>query len=1362
MDQAVTGIKDNQAAAFENNVISGINPSYSIGIDIGYSSVKIALVDDYNDVVYTDYVLHKGKIREKLTKVLARLSELYETGDIIYGGITGSESRILSPIYGKNHVKDIPALIEGCTRQEHGACSIMDIGGENARYITGFGDGSRSNVEISMNPNCSAGTGSFLEEQVSRLNLDIGDYSACAAKSKTIPRIAGRCSVFAKTDIIHHQQEGVPVEDILQGLAYALVRNYRGAVVRKLPVRAPVVFTGGVALNEAIEKAIKDVFNLGDGELIVPGMCAETQAIGAAIIAKKDCLGLNLKALRGDPRLLNECNSYEDQDVKLPALGIFGNNDSREKHICKPFNRSNGKIRCFLGVDTGSTSTNLVLIDEDNEIIAYRYLRTLGDPVKAVFTGLRELGDELTGTGDNIEIAGVGTTGSGRYMIARTIGADVIKDEITAQAKAASTIDNTTDTIFEIGGQDSKFISLNDGRVTDFQMNKICAAGTGSFIEEQSNKFEIPIDEFGEIALKSKKPVNLGERCTVFIETSIASRLAGGTPTEDIVSGLCYSIAKNYLNRVVGQKKIGDKIFLQGGIAYNQGVVNAFRALTGKEVTVPPFFSVTGAYGSALLTKEEIGTKKTGFKGFYQDESGDVNEASKEQEPAVDNEPEFSRAVNDIIFEGYDGKIDPAKKTIGMPRALFTYGMYPMFSAFFRALGYNVVLSDPTNEETVRLGQEYSLDETCYPVKLVNGHVAELMNKNVDYIFFPDLYTVLHPGSHSRQDFGCPYMQLAFKLVNRAMELDKKGIKLLSPTIGFSLGEEFMKKGFMDLGRQLDRSPEETGRGLGCGMEAFNAFEKRVEEKGREMVKDLKPDEKAFVLISKTYGVADPALNLGIPEKLKEMGYKVLAFYNLPESDISKEHPNMFWPFGQHILEAAQVVRSHPNLYAIFLTHHGCGPDTVFTHYFRDIMGDKPYLNIEIDEHSSGVGVTTRLEAFVNSLRHISEGDAEDMNVYPGRVAHNETDIKTDISDLPENARVYIPNVYPYSQLFCEFLKTSGIDCRIIPETDGRSLDEGRKHIMTNEYLSMTALIGDVLSIPGIREHDMNPGFIYIPQAEGAEVDGQYNRMIRTVLDRERLRGVGIIAPYYEDLISGNKRHLDQIFLILVAGDLIRTAHYASRDNYLKKITRMIDDGNLNIESLLALSKKILSELRVSEFKGAIFAGGELFVLYNDYLNAFTFREIEDKGYRVAYAPLSECMWHFWTDIIKRADEEKRELLLPMIDLLESYISEMNISLEEMSPFEDNPSGLIERADASTGYYAGAFGRYRESKILGEMKGIDGIINVSSLYENTAITLNTLHKGFDGRNSLPVLNLSFDGNENENDKVRIESFLYYL
>jgi predicted CoA-substrate-specific enzyme activase len=1333
-----------------------LNPEYSLGIDIGYSSVKIALIDEHNQIVHTDYVLHKGKIKETLRKILIELRRKYETRSMVTCAVTGSESKLLSNNGDLTHINDVSALIEGSVLMNGNVCSIIEIGGETSRYITGFGKNDRSEIEISMNSNCSAGTGSFLEEQISRLGLDIEEYSSYASRSKSIPRIAGRCSVFAKTDVIHHQQEGVPVEDILQGLAYAVVRNYKGAVVKRLTLEKPVIFTGGVAFNRAIATALKDILKLDDNELFIPKECGNVASIGAAVAAKENDLRVDFSKVLNILEDMENSSKVKSQTVNLPALGQFGFGDGEKKHICK-FPDICDIINCYLGVDVGSTSTNLVLIDEKSNMIAYRYLKTLGDPIKAVVEGLKDLGEQY---GDMVNVIGAGVTGSGRHMIAKLIGADLIKDEITAQAKAAVSIDSSVDTVFEIGGQDSKYISLSEGMVTDFQMNKICAAGTGSFIEEQANRFDIDIDDFGKIALKGNKPVYLGERCTVFIETSIAAHLASGIRIEDITSGLCYSIAKNYLNRVVGHKKIGNRILLQGGIAYNQGVINAFRALTGKDIVVPPFFSVTGAYGVAVLTKEEIQQANTTFKGFNIEENSFQAISYEEQTVELGDKSEFNEMINKLMFEDYDGSIDHSKKTIGLPRALFTYGMYPMFNTFFRELGYNVIMSDPTSEETIILGQEYSQDETCYPIKLINGHVAELVNKNVDYVFFPDLYTVVHPGSHTRLDFGCPYMQLAFKIVNRAMELDRRDIELLSPTIGFSLGEEFTRNSFMALGNQLGKSPENTMLALQKGMKAFHDFEKRIEKKGKEIVKSLKPDEKAFVLISKSYGVADQVLNMSIPDRLKEMGYGTLAFFNLPEGNIAEEHPNMYWPFGQHILEAAQVVRSHPNLYAILLTHHGCGPDTVFSHYFKEIMGDKPYLNIEVDEHSSDIGVITRLEAFVNSLHNIPAETAKDMDVYLSDLQHADARIITNFDDLPENAQLYIPDIYPYSQLLCELLRTYGTDMKTLPRTSDRSIDEGRKHTVTNEYFSMAALIGDVLAIPEIRDCGKRQKYLLIPQSEGAEVDGQYNRLLRSVLDKEGIKDVGIIAPFMEDLLFMDEEILNNVFLTLIAGDIIRTVPHVSRDVYLEKAQEMIRNKQLCVRSLEALLEDISVEYKMNNFKKSVFAIGEPMILYNDFLNNYVFKNIESMGHRIVYAPFSEYMWHFWKDFADQTKNDNRTVLQAKLDAFKGFISAINKSLSEYSPFENDLDCLIGRADNTTGYYAGAFGRYRGSKVLGELKGVDGIITAASIYENTGIILNILHKSFVNGNNKPVLNLTFDGNES--DGTRIESFLYYL
>ncbi|BCS88121.1 acyl-CoA dehydratase activase [Pseudodesulfovibrio sediminis] len=1321
----------------------------TIGIDIGYTSVKTVILDASGGVVHTSYTLHKGHGIRELARLVREILRQPETAGITYGAVTGSGASLLSKFGDFHQVNEVAALVEGALFLDGSSSSILEMGGQTAKYITGFSPEDKSNVQVSMTSNCSAGTGSFLEEQVSRLGVGIEEYSELAANAASVPRIAGRCSVFAKTDITHHQQEGVPVADILAGLAHAVVRNYRGAVMRGLPRTPPFFFAGGVARNRTIREAMKTVLGFDEDQLHVHEHADKAAAFGAALLAAEQRLPLDLIAVVGIKDKAGAAGLHRQDAVRLEPLLGFGKGDAEGKHDCPRPHAAAKPVDAWLGIDVGSTSTNVVLSDGDDHILQHLYLRTAGDPNRAVRSALQQMIQIING---NIRVAGVGVTGSGRHMIGRLVGADLVRDEITAQARAAVAMDPEVDTIFEIGGQDSKFIALKNGVVTDFQMNKICAAGTGSFIEEQAKKLGLTLDEIGPNALAASSPISLGERCTVFMESSIAAHLSQGADIAELAAGLCYSIVKNYLNRVVSNKRVGRKVFLQGGVAHNQGVVNAFRSVTGKKVMVPPFFSVTGAYGAAILTRETMAAEHrsdTVFKGFYPPDIPRANSSAAVPSPTGSA---FNKELQAFIFRDYDPTIDPSRKTVGIPRALFTFGMFPMFYPFFKALGCNVILSEPTSEKTVRLAQEYSLDETCYPVKLINGHAAELVEKGVDFLFFPDLYTVSHPGSLSRQNYGCPYMQAAFKIINKAMDLKSKGIKLLAPTIAFNQGKKFMHKVFMDMGWEVGGNKEQTMLALTTAMQSFKDFEARMEKRGKDL-KDLVPGRKTFVLISKIYGVADPVLNLGIPDKLAEMGYQTLPFYALPEVGIFDQNPNMYWPFGQHILEAAKQVAAHPDLHAIFLTHHGCGPDTVTAHYFREIMGDKPYLTIEVDEHSSGVGVITRVEAFVNSLERQGAGKA------PARESKTKP-VAISSSIKRRDGTLLLPNLYPYSQLFAESMRRRGHDVTLFNASTMASVDFGRRHTVTNEYFSLVALLGDMLHTLRLPHILPNRSTVVLPQNEGAEVDGQYARFLRAKLDETGYDGVGICAPFLEDLLDMDRDHLDSIFLCLVAGDLVMLTPPAHRKYVLETILENERNGNLDRCLLTSIARHIHTWNATPDTGKRVFVLGEPLVMFNDFLNDGTFKRMEANGHRVVLAPLSEYLWSFWRDHLALDNGLNRKNRSCRLCDLQRLIRIISEELGPQTHFAPDLESLMLEADRGLGYYTGAFGRYRSVKAGSLPPGPDGIISVSSMYENTGISLEILRNGSDG--GLPHLHLTFDGNPNANDRIKTESFLHYL
>ena len=560
----------------------------SLGMDIGTSTVKLVLLRD-GAMAKQWMAVHHGRPFACLKKGLSALELDADTPFSLC--VTGSNTEALLeqapdiPSFG-----DIPAVVEGVRQIVPQAGSVIEIGSQGARFIT---DLQSRALQFSVNEHCAGGTGSFFEDQMSRVGCKLEDYSSLVEQAQSVPRLSGRCAVFAKTDIIHRQQEGVSTPDILLGLCYAMIRNYKATIVRRLPVCKPVVFCGGVTCNAGVIRAIRDVFGLSEEELIVPEFARYEAALGAALKASGS---FTLRQLNDS---LDRTLTTHHTVGTLPKLELRPGTSLAEPNATEIIPESG----CALGIDIGSTSTDLVLVGADGELVDFQYLRTAGDPEGAVRKGLASIRQRF---GD-IRFTAVGVTGSGRERVGKRIGADAVRDEITAQAKGAAHWVPEVDTVFEIGGQDSKYISIQNGEVVDFQMNKICAAGTGSFVEEQAARMGIPLAEFGTLALSSEHPASLGERCTVFIETAIASASAEGISRADIAAGLCHSIVQNYLHKVVGSKPVGQHIVLQGGVDYNPGIVAAFQSAYGDRVQVSPVFSISGAYGVALLAQEAVG-----------------------------------------------------------------------------------------------------------------------------------------------------------------------------------------------------------------------------------------------------------------------------------------------------------------------------------------------------------------------------------------------------------------------------------------------------------------------------------------------------------------------------------------------------------------------------------------------------------------------------------------------------------------------------------------------------------------------------------------------------------------------------------
>ncbi|MGC8937564.1 MAG: acyl-CoA dehydratase activase, partial [Thermodesulfovibrio sp.] len=715
----------------------------SLGIDVGSETAKIAVVDSDFRIIEKLYLKHFGKPAEIVSRILMDIASRYSDLKICFTGVSG---RFIAKNAGAPYVNEIVSQATATSFFYPQVRTIIEIGGEDSKLV--FLDKKGRIKDFSLNSICAAGTGSFLEQQAERLGLTIEQFSELATKSERPSKIAGRCSVFAKSDMIHLQQIATPLEDIIAGLCFALARNFKATMFKGRSIEKEVAFQGGVAANRGMIKAFKKV--LGINEILIPEHFEVTGAIGAAIKAQKEGAYLNEAIIEKLGKLKAEIE-YGLPPLSASSLksSVFSFQPLKPQHA-------------YLGIDVGSVSTNIVLIDEEGRIITKKYLPTAEKPIDAVKRGLSEINREI----QNIQIKGVGVTGSGRYMIGDFVGADVVKNEITAHARGAIHFDPSIDTIFEIGGQDSKYIKLKDGKVVDFEMNKACAAGTGSFIEEQADKLGITLEEFQSLAFSSKTPCKLGERCTVFMENSLVINLHKGARKEDIVAGLCYSIAENYINRVVAGKSIGKRIFFQGGVAFNRAVVAAFenflkeRVDSVLELIIPPHHEVMGAIGVALIAKDFMKNgKESKFKGFslkdrlYSISSfeckgcpnyceinrvkieGEENYLfyggrcdKYERQDVTSRLPDPVKLREELLWKAhkeYEAQYrDRKAPVIGIPYIFFFHDHLPFWSTLLWELGFNVKVSDKTNKEIINKGVEKVLSEACFPLKVAYGHIA--------------------------------------------------------------------------------------------------------------------------------------------------------------------------------------------------------------------------------------------------------------------------------------------------------------------------------------------------------------------------------------------------------------------------------------------------------------------------------------------------------------------------------------------------------------------------------------------------------------------------------------------------------------
>jgi predicted CoA-substrate-specific enzyme activase len=1070
-------------------------------------------------------------------------------------------------------------------------------------------------------------------------------------------------------------------------------------------------------------------------------------------------------------------------------------------------------VAAYLGVDVGSISTNLVVIDSSKRVIARRYLMTAGRPIEAVRQGLLEIGNEI---GGQVAIRGVATTGSGRYLIGDFIGADVVKNEITAHARGALSIDPRVDTIFEIGGQDSKYIRLENGAVVDFTMNKACAAGTGSFLEEQAEKLAVSIkDEFGGLALSSDAPAALGERCTVFMESSLNRLQQLGAAKQDLVAGLSYSIVLNYLNRVVEDRRVGEVIFFQGGTAYNRGVTAAFEKVCGKKITVPPHHDVLGAVGCALIALEHCPAGPSRFKGFdlaqrqyaldsfacadcpnaceirrvsiagepplhYGSRCGKFDE---QQRPSLGKDlPRLFSEREKILLEGY-APAQPLPEhapTIGFPRATIFYEMFPFWNAFFAELGFRLVPSAPTNRALITTGCETALEETCFPIKVAHGHILELLARGVDYLFLPCVVNLDHVSSDAETSYNCLYVQSLPYVARAAIDFSKYSTRVLVPVFHFEWGEKVFVPEMQELARELGCSGKKVQRAIAAAWSSLHRFRKKLVQRGQEILGSLPQGTPALVLVSRPYNGGDPGLNCRIPDLLRDLGALAIPLDFLPvPQDPDPDMKRMYWRYGQRILAGARTIARDPRLHAVYVTNFGCGPDSFITKYFSRELHGKPFLTLELDEHSADAGVITRLEAFLDSLA--VAGAAAQKG--PSFIVHAPA-----VSAASNHRTVYIPYMDDHGLALAAAMRFCGIDAEALPMADDETISLGSRYTTGKECYPCILTTGDIVKKALADKFDPSRASFFMPTAMGPCRFGQYSRFHRLVLDELGLHEVPILVLDQTEQYQGDLRRLGSKFRRLGWQSMIITdymkklllqtrpyeLHTGETDRiYLECLDRLVrtieQQGALGDCAAYALERFASVAVDRSAPRPLIGVVGEIYVRSNQFSNNFIIRRIEALGGEAVMPPMQE--WVAYTDWERRKDLLRNSGFAGGLQewathKVQNYYAakiRKGFSGRINHFFSELPTGDVMRLSAP---YVSEHVRGEANLSMGRAveyarHPCNGIVNLIPFGCMPGTIVNALLSRFSGHYpDIPVLKMVYDGTRQSGDQTRIEAFMY--
>ncbi|MFA5321032.1 MAG: acyl-CoA dehydratase activase [Smithella sp.] len=1113
---------------------------HSLGINIGSSSVKVILLEDDN-ILWTVVEPHEGDFLHTLEKILSNHDIPQDTKALA----TGTEGRHLLNI---NSVIEPLCIEEALRRFNYRVDALVSLGGEDLVVYT-IDENQRIITNFSGNK-CASGTGEFFKQQLARMNMKLDDIHSISDNCRVL-KLSSRCSVFMKSDCTHRLNKGeAQTGDIMLSLSDVMAIKVVDFLKRARIEKGNVLLAGGVTQNQFLLRFIRK--RMPQIEFIVPEQAPYFEAYGAALMAESH--GSKFPVID---------SLFKKTSIQFKRFKNLQTAQGRVCYLASQKSKVVADREYILGVDGGSTTTKACLIDmETNQITASFYGRTHGDPVKALkncFVEMQKQIKEDTGNG-KINITLAATTGSSRELLGVFLETPAVYNEIIAHAVGTTFYKENIDTIFEIGGQDAKYVFLKNKVPIDYAMNEACSAGTGSFLEEsaQGDLNISDASQIGDIALAAREPLKFGEHCSAFINSDIRNAIQQGASREDIAAGIVTSIVSNYLNRVVGNRTIGKNIVLQGGVAKNKAVPLAFAMLLDKDILVPPDPELMGCFGVGILAKQKVDEgflKKTTYDLdqilattiIYEKEfqckacdnfcpirilnvndhqymfGGRCNKYANLRKKKVFNEAEvvdYIEKRNDILFN--QCAPDPAslvrKKdfVVGIPRCFSIYTLWPLYSWFFHSLGIETFLSrDISHQGTARVESNY-----CFPAEIAHGAVQDIFDRKTDFIFLPHFRDMESYEKDGVANF-CPITQSLPYYIKKAFpEISEE--KYLTPVISFHYGLEKASEAFIAMAARMGFDEARAREAFAIAYEKQMECFKKFSELGAKALEDARKAKRSVIaVLGRPYNSFTPDANMGIPRKYTSRGYSVIPFDILP-FDNETIYPNMYWYYGQQDMKAATLLKKEDNIFVTYISNFSCAPDSFMLHYLKWIMGIKPFLILELDSHTADAGVDTRIEAFLdiiegyrskittineerydNGLRFINK---------PGEEIHLKnlnTGKKIPIKNNPRVVLLLSNMGRLSAELVGASIRGLGVNAQTMPVPDVYTLQMARNHASGKECLPSHLVLGSVLKYLSSEKYRKDEFYIlFVPTTTGPCRTGQYFVFYENLFKDLRLENV--------------------------------------------------------------------------------------------------------------------------------------------------------------------------------------------------------------------------------------------------------------